>query len=155
MGPQPEDLRIGVVPTLFGRCQTRVLVPVTIGSLWLLFISPLLPQKGSIGEKYQGSFLVLGLVIGIGLLWEFVYHGLQQFRWEKDWPSLLGLVTGITEGGLVWMVLRLEIPSNVVRPNVPSFVIAFASVWFVLWLWVNGPMRVPFVHWRFRGGRLV
>jgi hypothetical protein len=24
-----------------------------------------------------------------------------------------------------------------------------------VWLAANGPMRVPFVHWRFRGGRLI
>ena len=36
--------------------------------------------------------------------WEFVYHFLQQFRWEKDWPSLFGLVTGVNEGALVWVL---------------------------------------------------
>ena len=28
-------------------------------------------------------------------------------------------------------------------------------IWFVVWLVANGPMRVPFLRWRFRGGRLV
>ncbi len=37
----------------------------------------------------------------------------------------------------------------------PAFLLQFVTTWLVLWLTVNGPMRVPFVHWRFRGGRLV
>jgi hypothetical protein len=144
-----------MVPTLLGRCQTRVLVPAVIGSLWLLVLSPFLPQSGSIIDKYQASFLVLGLVIGLGLLWELAYHALQQFRWEKDWPILFGLITGLPEGFTVWLALRLVIPSSVVRPTGLSFAIAFATVWLVIWLWANGPMRAVFIHWRFNGGRLI
>lgn len=144
-----------MVPTLFGRIQTRLVVLATIGSVWLLIVTPLLPQKAPLGDKYQASFLVLGLVMGIGVIWELVYHGVQQFRWEKDWPPLFGLLTGVPEGFVVWAVLRLVVPAIVPRPNGTSFDIAFASVWLVVWLWVNGPMRVPFVHWRFRGGRVV
>jgi hypothetical protein len=144
-----------VVPTLFGRLQTRLLVLAVIGSLWLLLITPVLPQRASLGHKYQASFLVLGLVMAIGVVWEFIYHGLQQFRWEKDWPTLFGFLTGAPEGALVWLVLRLVIPSSLIRPNFPSFLIAFSTVWVVVWLWDNGPMRVPFIHWRFRGGRVI
>lgn len=144
-----------MVPTLLGRCETRLFVLATIGSLWLLIITPALPQNASLGDMYQATFLVLGLVIGLGFVWELVYHGLQQFRWEKDWPALFGLVTGIPEGLVVWAVLKWVIPSSVVKPNVSSYVIAFATVWLVVWMWVNGPMRVPFIHWRFRGGRIV
>ena len=28
----------------------------------------------------------------------FVYHLLQQFRWEKDWPTLFALLVGVPEG---------------------------------------------------------
>ncbi len=34
-------------------------------------------------------------------------------------------------------------------------VIDFAVVWLAVWLVANGPMRVPFIRWRFHGGRLV
>ena len=40
-------------------------------------------------------------------------------------------------------------------PDGASFVIHFATTWVLVWLFVNGPMRVPFIRWRFRGGRLV
>jgi len=36
-----------------------------------------------------------------------------------------------------------------------AFVIDFAVVWLAVWLVANGPMRVPFIRWRFHGGRLV
>ena len=39
-------------------------------------------------------------------MWEFVYHLLQQFRWEKDWPTLFGLLVGIPEGLLAYAVAR-------------------------------------------------
>ena len=37
-------------------------------------------------------------------VWEFVYQLLMQFRWEKDWPTLFGYLTGINEGILVYVV---------------------------------------------------
>jgi hypothetical protein len=36
----------------------------------------------------------------------------------------------------------------------PAFCLQFLAVWIVVWLVANGPMRVPFIRWRFRGGRL-
>ncbi len=36
-----------------------------------------------------------------------------------------------------------------------AFLLGFGSTWLVTWFFVNGPMRVLSVHWRFRGGRLV
>jgi len=143
-----------MVPTLLGRCETRVFSLGVIGSLWLLIITPVLPQSAPLGDKYQATFLVLGLVIGIGLVWEVIYHGLQQFRWEKDWPAFFGLITGVNEGLVVWGILK-ALPSSVAEPNGGSYVIAFTTVWLIVWMWVNGPMRVPFIHWRFRGGRII
>ena len=35
------------------------------------------------------------------------------------------------------------------------FLVQFLTTWLLVWLVANGPMRVPFVHWRFRGGRLI
>jgi hypothetical protein len=144
-----------LVPTLAGRIQTRILTLAVIGSLWLLIITPVLPQNAPLGEKYQATFLVLGLVIAFGVVWELVYHGLQQFRWEKDWPALFGLLTAIPEGIVVWVFLRAVISGGLARPNGASYIIAFSTVWLVVWMSVNGPMRVPFIHWRFRGGRLI
>jgi hypothetical protein len=144
-----------MVPTLSGRIQTRIFSLVVVGSLWLLIISPFLPQTASVSQKYQATFLVLGLVIGVGIAWELIYHGLQQFRWEKDWPALFTLVLAIPEGIVVWVLLRTVIPDSLVKPNGASYIIAFATVWLVVWMFLNGPMRVPAIHWRFRGGRVI
>jgi hypothetical protein len=141
--------------TLAGRLQTRVFVLLTVGAVLTFLVTPLLPMDAPILEKYEDTFTILLAVTVLGLAWEVLYHLLQQFRWEKDWPTMLGLLTGVNEGVLLWLLL-----ANGAVPGVPdigwqAFVIDFAVVWIGTWLWVNGPMRVPFIRWRFRGGRLV
>lgn len=143
-----------MTPTLFGRIQTRIFLVAVIGSIWTLIITPLLPGEG---VDYAMTFAIL-LVVGVaGVLWEFVYHGLQQFRWEKDWPTILGLVTGINEGVLVWFLVDAGVAPGIAGGSVPlsTFLWHFATTWLVIFLYVNGPMRVPFLRWRFRGGRLI
>ncbi len=141
-----------MVPTLNGRIQTRIFVLAVVGGIWTLLITPLLPDGAPLQASYRATFFVLLLVIVIGVLWELLYHFLQQFRWEKDWPTALGLVTVLNEGLLIWILVTTG-----VGPEVPfgSFLVHFVSTWIVVWLVVNGPMRVPFVRWRFLGGRLI
>ena len=144
-----------MLPTLFGRIQTRIFLIAVIGGLWALVISPLLPGGGSVSDKYRTMYAVLLIVLVLGVLWEFVYHGLQQFRWEKDWPTLFGLVLGVPEGVVAYLVARTGVLPWAEHVSVSAFVVGFGTTWLVTWLWVNGPMRVLSVHWRFRGGRLV
>ena len=143
-----------MLPTLNGRIQTRLFVILVIGGLWALLIGPLLPGDGEAADKYRTMYAVLVIVAVLGVGWEVVYHGLQQFRWEKDWPTLFGFLTGINEGLVVWY---LVVPFGVTTVTVPTstFVVHFATTWTVTWLWANGPMRVFFIRWRFNGGRLV
>ena len=144
-----------MTPTLFGRLQTRIFSVAIIGSLWTLLISPLLPGGGSLDDRYRATFAVLAVVLVIGLLWEFLYHLLQQFRWEKDWVELFGLVTLVNEGIVAWLIVDADLAPG--RPTVSgwAFAIHFLTTWLVLWVWIFGPMRVPFMRWRFRGGRLL
>ena len=144
-----------MVPTLLGRLQTRVFVLATIGVLLTLLVTPILPTSASLGDAYRATFGVLVTVAVLGLLWEFVYHGLQQFRWEKDWPTMFGLVTGLNEGLLVWLLVSAGAVPGADGVTGRAFMIHFVVVWIGVWLFVNGPMRVPFLRWRFRGGRLV
>lgn len=147
-----------MLPTLNGRIQTRIFLLVVVGGLWTLVISPVLPGLGGAGqaEIYRMTFTVLVTTIVLGIGWEFVYHFLQQFRWEKDWPTLFGLITVLNEGALVWALLAIGVVPGLPH-GVPfgAFVLLFTTTWLLVWLAANGPMRVPFVHWRFRGGRLV
>jgi hypothetical protein len=145
-----------MVPTLWGRIQTRIFLLATVGAVVTALITPVLPVPGSLPERYRTTFLVLATVAVLGVGWEFVYHFLMQFRWEKDWPSMFGLLTLVPEGALVWLLLWLGVvPLIDEAPPRLAFGIHFVTVWLCVWLVANGPMRVPFVRWRFRGGRLV
>jgi hypothetical protein len=145
-----------MVPTMFGRIQTRLFLLAFVGGVVTAVITPMLPVDVPMAQRYQATFVVLAAVGVIGIAWEFVYHLVMQWRWEKDWPTLFGLLTLVPEGVVVWALANRDLLPGLPGP-VPTaaFAIHFAVVWFVVWLVGNGPMRVPFVHWRFRGGRLV
>ena len=145
-----------MLPTLGGRIQTRLVLLSVVGGIVTLIIGPLLPISAPLSVVYQNTFVILAAVAILGIAWEFLYHFLMQWRWEKDWPTLFGLLTAIPEAVLVWLLLRADaIPG--INGTVPTsaFVIDFAVVWLAVWLVANGPMRVPFIRWRFHGGRLV
>lgn len=145
-----------MLPTLNGRIQTRVFTLLVIGGAWTAVVAPLLPVEGGVGAKYRAAYLVLLTVLVLGVLWELVYHGLTQVRREKDWPTLLGFVTAVNEGALVWFLLSAGLVPGLPGGLPPgAFLLLFATTWIIVWLVVNGPMRVPFLHWRFRGGRLI
>ncbi len=138
--------------TLNGRIQTRIFMTLVLGGLITLIITPFLPHD----PDYRTTFIVLLTVCVLGIGWEVVYHLIQQFRWEKDWPTLLGLLTAINEGALVWLLLELGwVPGIEGEVAFSTFITLFLIVWVAIWLWVNGPMRVPLIHWRFFGGRVV
>lgn len=144
-----------MTPTLFGRLQTRIVVLAVIGSLWTLIITPLLPgipDGAELGETYELTFKILLTVGLLGLAWELVYHGLQQFRWEKDWPALFGLLTGINEGIAAHFATKALFDIEVIPGS--AYVVAFTTTWLVTWFWVNGPMRIFFLRWRYSGGRI-
>jgi hypothetical protein len=145
-----------VVPTLTGRIQTRIFLLAVVGGLITLIIVPILPGNAPLGDKYRDGFLVLLSVMVVGVLWELAYHLLMQWRWEKDWPTLFGLVEGVPEGVLIWILLSAgAIPGIAGSVGGAAFLIQFILVWLGVWLVANGPMRVPFIRWRFRGGRIV
>lgn len=138
-----------MTPTLLGRLQTRILVTAIVGGLWTLIVTPVLPSGA--GGMFGMTFRLLGLVILLGSGWELVYHGIQQFRWEKDWPTGFGLVTALNEGFALWWFAAAWGPSV---PG-PAFAVHFATTWIVVWAVVNGPVRVVAPRWRFRGGRFI
>lgn len=141
-----------MTPTLAGRIQSRIIVVLGVGILWTIFISPfltLVSGGASFATVLDSTLLAIVLTTFFGvIIWEPLYHGLQQFRWEKDWPTGLGLVTGLNEGLLVLVVLAsLRTVSGTV------FFFHFTSTWLLIWFVINGPLRVLLPRWRFRGGR--
>lgn len=151
-----------MLPTLMGRIQTRIVATLVIGGLWSLIVGLFLPGVEGAPQAtiYKALYGLLIIITVLGVGWELIYHGLMQFRWEKDWPTLFGLVTLVNEGLLVyWIAVQQGIDTWWFRyvEGLPksTFLTAFLTTWIVVWLWVNGPMRIFTVHWRFRGGRLV
>ena len=142
-----------MVPTLYGRIQTRIVLLIVVGGIWTLIITPFLPTGQSLSTSYRTTFQVLLTVLVLGVLWEFVYHGLQQFRWEKDWPTFFGLLTMINEGILVWLLLNAGVVPGIDSVPLSAFLIQFITTWLVVWLVANGPVQIFFSRWRFRGGR--
>lgn len=139
-----------MVPILSGRLQTRLVVLGLVGLLWTLLVTPLLALGGDLGATYRATLFGWGATLLLGLvLWEPLYHGLMQFRWEKDWPTLFLLLESVPEAALVGLLLWKVGP-----PATPGVFLAhFFSTWIVVFLVIVGPLRVPFIRWRFRGGR--
>ncbi len=147
-----------MLPTLGGRIQSRIVFLAIIGGIITLILTPILPLgSGALSAKYKTTFLILLTVIVLGVIWEFIYHLIMQWRWEKDWPTFFGLVTLINEGVVVYLLVDYGIVPGIKAHSVPlsAFLIDFLVIWICVWLWVNGPMRVVNVRWRFHGGRLV
>jgi ABC-type nitrate/sulfonate/bicarbonate transport system permease component len=139
-----------VVPILAGRLQTRAAALGLVGLLWTLLVTPAISVGHDLGASYRATLLswLCALVFGL-VLWEPLYHGLMQFRWEKDWPTLFLLLESIPESALVALALHVFGP-----PAIPAVFLAhFFSTWLVVLVVVVGPLRVPFIRWRFRGGR--
>lgn len=142
----------GMTPTFIGRIQTRLLLLATVGLVWTILVTPFLPVGDApLGEVYAATFQALGIVALIGIIiWEPIYHGLQQLRWEKDWPTGIGLVTGLTEGLTTYVVLAASR-----EVSGAAFFVHFATTWILVWASVHGPLRVVLLRWRYRGGRII
>ncbi len=142
-----------MTPTLLGRLQTRWVMVWTVGLVWLLLVGPFLPFAGPVAGVYRTGLATLVVVAVVGTAWEFVYHALQQLRWDKDWPTLLGLVLGVTEGVVAHRIVSAGIPWSTPPVDAVPFAWQFGSVWIAIWLVTNGPIRILFPRWRFAGGR--
>ena len=143
-----------MTPVLAGRIQTRIFSVLTVGVIWTFLVSPLLPgtSGASLRSVYGLTYQALLIVLIVGLAWECLYQWLMMFRWEKDWPAFFGLLTGINEGISTWIILNLVRDGGV--PG-SAFIVHFATTWLVIFLFLNTFMRVLFVRWRFRGGRVL
>ncbi len=139
--------------TYFGRVQTRLFTVFTIGLLWTLVLTPFLSLPA--GEKYKVTLTTLGWVALLGVVvWEPIWHLLQQFRWEKDWPAMYLLLQAVPEAVLVRVVLDRTL-TTAAPVGTGTFALHFATTWLAIYFFVQGPMRVPFLRWRFRGGRIL
>jgi len=142
-----------MTPTLAGRIQTRFLLLGTVGLLWTIIVVPILPKFGaSIGEVYNATITAVILVAVLGIGWEALYHLIQQYRWEKDWPILFGLLSGVPESIVTLIVVSALFDP---APNPITFFLHFFSTWILVWLVAVGPLRIVLLRWRYNGGRIL
>lgn len=165
-----------MTPVFLGRIQTRIYVSLLIGGLWTLIISPFLllstpdgyqlalTSDAGLGNVYKLTFAALAITTVFGcLFWEPIYHGLMQFRWEKDWPAFFNLLQVFPECLTTFLLLHVAVlnPLGDIGPNkeqyvpVLAYLFLFFTTWIITWLFANGPMKIFFIRWRFNGGRLV
>lgn len=140
-----------MTPTTMGRWQTRIVMMATLGAIVTAIFALLDPDTN------KTYWRVLGYVLAFGLGWDLIYMGLQQFRWDRDWPAVFQWLTGIWEGVFLYIIIdRLGLP-GVKQGSVPlgKFIAQYGLVWLSIYIWVQGPMRTVFPRWRFRGGRLI
>jgi hypothetical protein len=147
-----------MTPTLNGRIQTRFFLLFVIGGLWTLVLAPFL---GGMGASYLdvvfNAVQVLAWVAVLGILWELLWHGLQQFRWEKDWPIMFALFQWIPEGLLAWFIVNPDQLGLTTGGGVPTgaFLLHYITTVLVTWTFVVGPIRIFFIRHRYFGGRFV
>lgn len=134
-----------MTPTLMGRLQTRIVLVVLVALPITLVLVPLL------GMPLVGALLAALIMGALGLVWELVYHALQQVRWDKDWPTLFALLVGVPEGLVLWAVLG---PLGI-RASAGVFAVHVGLIWLAGWLAQQGPMKVVAPAWRFHGARLI
>lgn len=144
-----------MTPVWLGRIQTRWFLLATVGLVWNIIFTPfltLIAGGASIGDLYKVTLGALVVTALLGLVTESIYHFLQQFRWEKDWPAIFILLEGIPEGLIVFFILQQFVGFDI--PPL-AFAVDFATTWVLVFFTAHGPMRVPFLRWRYRGGRIV
>jgi hypothetical protein len=145
--------------TLRGRLETRTVLTLTVGLPWSIALALALhaaSRDPGRATHTAGSASVLTLLmLALGLGWELVYHGLQQLRRDKDWPSLVALLAVTVELGPLWSAAgRLPEPATSGH-DVHSFLLITLSAWLVMWTCAQGPMRVLLLRWRMAGGRVL
>lgn len=135
-----------MIPTLFGRWQTRVLLLTVLG-LPITFVFAVVAALLFGPLSFFLPFVVLFCAGMFGLGWDVLYILLQQLRWERDWPPIFDMVTGFCEAVPLFVVAWLI--------GVPPlfFPFHYAAVWWAIFLTVHGPLRVFFPRWRYRGGQ--
>ncbi|HEX7133797.1 MAG TPA: hypothetical protein VF228_14570 [Iamia sp.] len=165
-----------MIPILIGRIQTRLFASFTVGLIWTILITPFLflstPDgykvalsiDGGLDDTYKLTLASLAITAVVGaFVWEPIYHFLMQFRWEKDWPAFFQLLEVVPEGLSTFLLLHVAVlnPFGDIGPDkqqyvpVLAYIFLFFTTWIIVWLFVNGPMKIFFVRWRFRGGRLI
>jgi hypothetical protein len=153
-----------MTPILQGRWQTRTFVLWTIGLLVTYLVSVYYDARDAGSESlFDEVFLpVLFWIWLFGLGWDILYFGIQQFKWDRDWPPVFQWTAAAWEGLFVALMISyvgLPLINDGFEENFGEFldryIVHYTLVWFFTFFWVQGPMRALFPLWRFHGGRII
>lgn len=131
-----------MIPSLVGRLQTRLFTMATVGLVWTLFYAWVTPVG------LEDVLLILAGATVFGLGWEFVYNLYARQRWDGDFPSGLALCMGLVE--LVPVLALASIADLSLGYVSWHFLIAYV----LIFMFIQGPIRVLIPRWRFRAGRI-
>ncbi len=132
--------------TIFGRWQTRLLLMGTAGLIITIFFALLF--------RSAAPFVLLFYVTFFGLIWDMLYNMLQKMRWDRDWPPLFSVVTGIVEAIFLVILLNIiRLPGVGPRVTILQFSLHYTAVWLLTFLIALGPLKTAFPHLRFKGGQ--
>ncbi len=139
-----------MIPTLYGRWQTRIFLLATVGVIVSLPFA-----LGFWGMGASGVYFWVIFYIGLfGLAWDILYDWLQKFFWDRDWPGVLQFFACIVEAVFLVLLVRTDLLPYISSRdfNLQWFVIHYSLVSVIAYLasWVV--MRLLFPRWRFRGG---
>jgi hypothetical protein len=144
-----------VILSLRGRLETRWFLAAAVALPWTLLLALLLrPGNDSTTTLLRSTAVTVALMALLGSGWELAYHGAQQLRWDRDWPSVLALASVLLEIGPLWWATARLPQQWVHRVGGGWFLTFVGSAWLLMWLFAQGPMRVLFIRWRINGGRL-
>ncbi len=140
-----------MTPTLFGRWQTRFLLLETVGlTITLLFCTGILGPGFSLTPFFYLQYILL-----FGMGWDVLYHYLQQWRWDHDWPAALQWMAAIWEWFfcvLFFGIVGIRLP-GIDRFPFGWFTLHYLLVWIGVFVVSQSLMRLVFPQWRFRGGQ--
>ena len=160
-----------MIPTLFGRWQSRLLIFVIFG-LPVTYIYGIALAGWSLLPARE-PFLLLVTILGLGLILDCVYSQMQRFRWDNDWPFAFFVFFSYAEFLLVVGAMRLDwlpwLPScrqTRTDPLTRQLVCQIYTIpfWLAFWhftsifvpafVFVVGLGQTLLLRWRFKGGEL-
>lgn len=157
-----------MIPTLFGRLQTRLFLFVIIGIPVTLAFAFILAGWKWDYDIAMPFVLFLVTITALGLLLDPIYIFIQTTRWDRDWPFAyqfffswveFGVVFALARAGLVpWLPVAIEgqTPPLVDFSSAVAIGLAslhFACVFIPSFLALLGPLQAFFIRWRFKGGQ--
>ncbi|MEM7030422.1 MAG: hypothetical protein AAF629_12705 [Chloroflexota bacterium] len=147
-----------MTPTLIGRWQTRIWLMNTIGLLITFGFAYMT-------RNFVIPFLMLAYVTGFGIIWDIVYDWLQSKRWDRDWPPIFFVISGIVEAAWLWGLIQADmiwrwvglasLADVLQQVTFSGFSMHYISVWLVTFLIILGPIKILSLKWRFQGGQWI